>query len=99
MGAQEVKEKVFEALDPRGHWPEKPKIALTAPRLGDLKGKKVLVMLRESLPNVMPEVRDELKRQVPDVDIVWYDWDKQGAVTVEKAKELKVDGAIVGVGY
>ena len=100
MDAQQVKEEMYACLDPRGHWPEKPKIPLTAPRLADLKGKNVLVMKRESFPNVMPEVRDELLREVPDVNVVWWDFDQRGSLTVEQAKnEAKASAAIVGAGY
>ena len=93
-----VKEQ-YECLDPRGTTPEMIKIPLKAPRITDLKGKNVLIVMRESYPNLMPEVQDELIKQVPGVKAVYWDFDKQGGLTVDQAKELKVDSAIVGVGY
>ena len=100
MKATESGEKVYACLDPRGHTPEKPKIPLTAPRLADLKGKNVWVVMRESFPNLMPEVREELLKQVPGVNVILWDFDKQGGLTVEQAtKEPKADAVIVGVGY
>jgi hypothetical protein len=95
----QVKE-VYECLDPRGHTPEKPKIPLRALRPADLKGKNLLVAIRESFPNVMPAVRSELLRQVPDVNVVWWDFDQRAGLTVEQAKnEAKADAVIIGVGY
>ena len=92
--------EIYACLDPRGHTPETPKIPLTAPRLAGLNGKNVLVVVRESFPNVMPEVYKELLNQVPDINIIWWDFDKRGGLTVEQAKiESEADAAIVGVGY
>ena len=45
--------EIYTCLDPSGHTPETPKIPLTAPRLDSLSGKNVLVVMRESFPNVM----------------------------------------------
>ena len=89
----------YECLDPRGTTPERSKIPLTAPRIDDLKGKNVLIVMRDSFPNLMPAVQDELLKQVSDVNTTWWDFDKRGGLTVEQAKEHKVDAAIVGVGY
>lgn len=99
MGATELAKERYECLDPRGITPEMSKIPLTAPRIDDLKGKNVLIVMRESFPNLMPEVLDELLKQVSGVNAVYWDFDKEGGLTVEQAKEHKVDGAIVGVGY
>lgn len=100
MPVEEQREKTYTCLDPRGHAPEKLRIPLRTPRLAELKGKNVLLMVRESFPNVMPEVRDELLRQVPSVNVVWWNYDEQSGLTVEQAtKEAKADAAIIGVGY
>ena len=93
-----VKEQ-YECLDPRGITPEMSKIPLTAPRIAELKGKNVLIVMRESYPNLMPEVQDELLKQVPGVNAVFWDFDKHGGLSVEQAKDHKIDSAIVGVGY
>ena len=93
-----VKEQ-YECLDPRGITPELIKIPLTAPRIKELTGKNILIVMRESYPNLMPEVLNELQKFVPEVNAVYWDFDKQGGLTVKQAKELKIDSAIVGVGY
>jgi hypothetical protein len=94
-----MEEGKYACLDPRGHTPEKTKIPLKAPRLAELKGKNVLVVMRESFPNLIPEVQHQLLKQVPGVNAVWWDYDTRGGLTVEQAKEQKADAAIVGVGY
>ena len=100
MTAQQVKGDVYSCLDPRGHAPEKPRTSLKAPRLTDLKGKNVWLIMRESFPNVMPEVHDELLRQAPEANVIWWNFDKQGPLPGDKATlEPKPDAAIAGVGY
>jgi len=96
--AKPVREQ-YECLDPRGITPERSKILLTAQRITDLKGKNILVVMRESFPNLMPAVKDELLKQVPDARTTWWDFDQRGGLNVEQVKEHKVDAAIVGVGY
>lgn len=95
----EGNEKVYSCLEPRGRALEKPRVPLTAPRLTDLTGKNVLVVMRESFPNVMPEVHKELLNQVPGINLVWWDFEKNGGLTVEQANEAKANAAVVGVGY
>jgi hypothetical protein len=91
--------EIFECLDPRGITPERSKIPLKAPRIADFGGKNILIVMRESFPNLMPAVKDELVKQVPNINAVWWDFDQKGGLTVEQAKELEVDAALVGVGY
>ena len=92
--------EIYTCLDPRGHTPEKKKTPLSAPRLDDLNGKNVLVVMHEMDPNVMPEVRAELPKQVPGINIIWYNFREQGDL---RAKEIpsapRPDAAIVGVGF
>ena len=88
---------IYACLDPRGHAPEKPKVRLEAPRPGSLDGKRVWIIVRESIPTVMPEVRDQLLKQVPDIHVLW-DPDKQGTRALDTMKE-KAAGAVIGVGY
>jgi|GEM_PF-4403018 hypothetical protein len=96
--AKSVREK-YECLDPRGITPERSKIPLRAPRMTDFEDKNVLIVMRESFPNLMPAVKDELVKYAPNVNAVWWDFDQKGGLTVEQAKELEVDAALVGVGY
>ena len=92
--------EIYSCLDPRGHTPEKLKTPLMAPRLADLNGKNVLVVMHEMDPNVMLEVRKELPRQVPDINIVWWNVREDGDPRVKEIpKEPKLDAAIVGVGF
>ena len=90
---------LYECLDPRGRRPGGRTIPLKAPRLPDLKGKKVLVAMKESFGNVMPALYDELLIQVPEAHFIPWDLDQQGRLTVEYAQEQKVDAVIAGVGY
>ena len=99
MATAKSESQVWECLDPRGTTPERDKIPLTAPRINDLDGKNILIVMRESFPNLMPAVRDELLKINPKVNAVWWDFDQIGGLTVEQAKEHKIDAAIVGVGY
>ncbi len=99
MDAAKMERELYECLDPRGTTPESSKIPLTAPRIADLEGKNVLIVMRESFPNLMPVVQDELLKQIPKVNTVWWDFDQLGGLTVEQAKERKVDAALIGVGY
>ena len=99
MPVRRSKEPVIACIDPRGHTPERPKIPLKAPRPTTLKDKNVIVMMRESFPNLMPAVRDELLKEVPSVKVSWWDYDKQGPLTAAQAIKLKPDAAIIGVAY
>lgn len=99
MAVTKIEKVQYECLDPRGITPEMSKIPITAPRIADLKGKNVLVVMRESYPNLMTAVEDELLKTVPGVNAVYWDFDKRGGLTVEQAKAHDVDCAIVGVGY
>ncbi|MBT3363913.1 MAG: hypothetical protein HN929_03685 [Chloroflexi bacterium] len=99
MEAAKTQKEQYECLDPRGTTPERTKIPLTAPRIANLDGKNVLVVMRESFPNLMPAVHDELQKQYPKISAIYWDFDEHGGLTVEQAKELKIDAAIVGVGY
>ena len=92
--------EIYSCLDPRGHTPEKVKTPLTAPRLADLNDKNVLVVMHEMDPNVMPEVRKELPKQVPGINIVWWNVREDGDLRAnEIPQEPKLDAAIVGVGF
>ena len=100
MPAGNVQKRVYECLDPRGHMPQKVKTPLTAPRPTTIEGKNVLVSLAEGgYPNLMPEVLDELSRQLPGTNVVFWDTDTKGNIKVEQAKELKIDAVIAGVGF
>lgn len=99
MEAAKPEREIFECLDPRGTTPERDKIPLLAPRITDLENKNVLIVMRESFPYLMPAVQDELLKIIPKVNAVWWDFDEIGGLTVEQAKEHKIDAAIVGVGY
>ncbi len=74
--------------------------ARTATRPAELKGKNVLVSMHEMDPNVMQEVREELKKQIPDINVIWWNFREDGALrSKEIPKEPKLDAAIVGVGF
>ena len=90
---------LYECLDPRGRRPSGRTIPLNAPRLPYLKGKNILVAMKESFGNVMPALYDELLVQIPDAHFIPWNLDLQGRLTLEYAKEQKVDGVIAGVGY
>jgi len=99
MATAKSEREIYECLDPRGTTPESIKIPLSAPRIADLAGKNVLIVMRESFPNLMPAVQDELLKQIPKVNAIWWDFDQLGGLTVDQAKERNVDAALVGVGY
>lgn len=92
--------ELYACLNPCGVTPEKLRIPLTAPRLDTLEDKTILVVMHEMDPNLMPEVHEQLLKQIAGINVVWWDFRQHGDLRVQQIpQQQKLNAAIVGVGF